>query len=159
MDTRPQLHALLDDFDDDEIIAAEMYLFSILHRRGQPERNDSELARLNQRGDEFGKKAEEHWREAGQGAKESRGIVSSFGGGGGFGFDFRGRGIGKRSYEYWDGGDAVVETLRFVAGHEIEIIERFGLSNDGTSLLYKQEIKSGGREVSREEAFPVQRRS
>jgi hypothetical protein len=76
MDTSAQLHAMLDDFDDDEIISAEAYLLSILHLRNQPEISEPELARLDNRRADFRRVAEQHWREASQRAAQGRGIVS-----------------------------------------------------------------------------------
>lgn len=154
MDNRARLHAMLDDLDDDEIIAAEAYLCSIVDRRHQPETRETELAHLKERRTEFEKIAEGHWREAVQRTQQDRGIVSSFGGGGSFGFDFRGRPSGKVSFSYGEGTNCVEETLRFVAGQEVEIVNRVGLSPDGANLVYKQAVKSGGRTATWEESFP-----
>jgi len=152
---RARLHAMLDDFDDDEIIAAEAYLCSILEGRHQPERSEPELARLERRREEFKRIAESHWREAFQLAQgQGRGLISSFGGGGSFGFDFQGRATGKASFSYRDGADSVEEILRFIAGQEVEIVNRLGLSPDGKNLVYKQTVKSGGHTATSEESFP-----
>jgi hypothetical protein len=153
MDTRVRLHAMLDDLDDEEIIAAEAYIFSIVHLRNQPEVNKPEQARLDRRRAEFEKVARSHWSDSFQRA-QGRGMVSGFGGGGSFGFDFRGRATGRAVFSYFDGAESVEETLRFIAGQEVEMVNRFGLSADGTNLAYKQTVKSGGRTVSREESFP-----
>jgi hypothetical protein len=125
-----------------------------VHHRHQPEVSESELARLKERRAEFTKVAESHWREASQRAQQGRGIVTSFGGGGSFGFDFRGRATGKVSFSYGDGADSVEETLRFVAGQEVEIVNRFGPSPDGANLVYKQAVKSGGHTATWQESFP-----
>ena len=154
MDNRARLHAMLDDLDDDEIIAAEAYLSSIMHRRHRPEMSKPELVRLEERRAEFERIAQSHWREAFQRAQQGRGIVSSFGGGGSFGSDFRGRATGKASFSYGDGADLVEETLRFVGGQEIEIVNRVGLSPDGTNLVYKHAVKSGGHTATWEDSFP-----
>jgi hypothetical protein len=154
MDNRARLHTMLDDLDDDEIIAAEAYLCSIVHRRHQSDMSEPELARLKERRAEFEKVAESHWREAFQRAQQGRGIVSSFGGGGSFGFDFRGRPIGKVSFSYGEGAESVEETLRFVAGQEVEIVNRVGLSPDGANLVYRQAVKSGEHTATWEESFP-----
>jgi len=149
-----ELHAILDDLNDDELIAAEMHLKGILLRRRQTAPSEPGEARLRQRGEEFHTLAEQHWKEAGRKAKASGGIVSGFGGGGGFGFDFKGRPTGKLSYEYTNLDECFVETLRFVAGQEIEIRERFALSDDGKELFYEQATKSGGRVEQHTESFP-----
>ncbi|MGA2728833.1 MAG: hypothetical protein ABSE96_13550 [Terracidiphilus sp.] len=119
------------------------------------------IARLpepfDERGQLFQRAAEEHWPEAGQRAKDrGLGFVIGFGGGGGFGFDLRGRANGKMHFSYSDEGASVEETLRFIAGQEIEIWDRFGISDEGDGLLYKQIVKSGGRDLTREEVFPLQ---
>jgi hypothetical protein len=44
----------------------------------------------------------------------------------------------------------------FIAGQEIEVWDRFGISDEGDGLLYKQIVKSGGRDLTREEVFPLQ---
>jgi hypothetical protein len=154
MDTRTQLHAIVDDFNDDELFAAEMYLKGILLRRGQPQRSELDTAELRKRSDEFRMVAEQHWKEAGLKAKASGGIISGFGGGGGFGLDFQGRPTGKMSYEYSYGNESCVEMLRFIAGQEIDIAERFLLTDDGKSLLYEQTAKSGGRAETCTHYFP-----
>ncbi len=79
-----------------------------------------------------------------------------FGGGGGFGFDLRGRANGNMRFSYSDEGASVEETLHFIAGQEIEISDLFGISDEGDGLLYKQIVKSGGRDLTREEVFPFQ---
>jgi hypothetical protein len=154
MDTRAELHAILDVLDDDELFAAEMHLKGILLRRQQTPPSEPGDARFRQRSEEFRALAEQHWKKAGRRAKASGGIVSGFGGGGGFSFDFKGRPTGKLSYKYTNLDECFEEPLRFVVGQEIEIQERFALSDDGKELLYEQIIKSGGRVEQSTESFP-----
>jgi hypothetical protein len=157
MDTRTRLHAILDDLDADELISAEIYLMAIVHRRISPEPSETQLDSLKERGQLFERDAKKRWREAGQRAKDrGLGIVMGFGGGGGFGFDLRGRAKGTMRFSYSDEGASVEETLHFVAGQEIEISDRFGISDEGDGLLYKQIVKCGGRDLTREEVFPFQ---
>jgi hypothetical protein len=154
MDTRTRLHALLDDLDEDELLAAEIYLLAIVHRRASLEPSEAQLDNLRQRGELFQRAAEERWREAGQRAKDrGQGIVTGFGGGGGFGLDLRGHASGTMRFSYSDEGALVHEALHFVAGQEIEIWDRFGISAEGNELLYNQTVKSGGRDLTREEMF------
>jgi hypothetical protein len=154
MDARSRLHALLDDFNDEEVFAAEMYLLGILQRRQQPERSETEIARLGERGEQFRKAAELRWQDAGHRLANSGCNVVGFGGGGGFGFDLQGRAIGKMSCEYAAGDRSFVETLRYVAGQEIEIAEQFSVSDDNTSLSYQHVATSAGHVVKHEELFP-----
>lgn len=153
-DIRTELHTILDDFNEDELFVAEMYLKAILLRRQHPQRGESENARLRQRAEEFRTMAEQHWKETAQKAKASGGIVSGFGGGGGFGLDPRDRPTGRVSYEYAYGDESCVETLRFIAGQELEIADRFALTDNGKSLLYEQTVKSGGRTKEHTDYFP-----
>lgn len=64
MDTRTRLHGTLDDLDEDELIAAEIYLLAIVHRRASPEASEAQLDSLDERGQLFQRAAEERWREA-----------------------------------------------------------------------------------------------
>jgi hypothetical protein len=154
MDYRARLHAMLDDLDDDEIIAAEAYLSSIVRRRHRREMSTPELARLEERRAEFERTAESHWLDAAHRAKQEQGIVWSFGGGGSFGSDFRGRATGKASFSYPDGADLVEETLRFFAGQEVEIVNRIRLSPDGANIIYQQSVRSGGHTATWKDSFP-----
>jgi len=156
MNTREQLHAMIDQFEEGELLAAEAYLLSVLHSRSRPEFNQQTTARIKERTDRFQTSAEQHWQESVQRVKESgRGFVSGFGGGGGIGIDHQGRAEGTMSFHYRDGEGWVHETLRFFAGNEVEIIERFAMSDEGTELLYAQKVTCGGRVVERAETFPV----
>jgi hypothetical protein len=154
MDTREELHIILDDFDDEELFAAEMYLKGILSRRRAAPESDLAMERLRERGAEFRKLVERRWREQHLKTKASTGLISGLGGGGGFGFDLHGRPVGKMSYEYSYGGESFVETLRLFAGQEIEIRQRFALSGDGMNLLYEHAAESGGSGKHHQESFP-----
>ena len=70
MGTRSQLHAILDDLDEEELIAVEIYLLAIVHRRASPEASEAQLDSLDQRGQLCQRAAEERWREAAQRAKD-----------------------------------------------------------------------------------------
>ncbi len=139
--------------DEDELFAASIYLFNIINHRTPTERTGPGLARLDRRVEEFRQAAEQHWREAAAQPVGGRGVISGFGGGGGTGFDFEGRAQGKMSYQYSLPGTDIKESLRFVAGCEIVIIDRFGMSVEGTELFYEQSVKSSGREVTRKNTF------
>lgn len=155
MDIRTRLHAILDDLDEEELISADVYLLAITHRRGAAEATEEQSNSLQERGETFQKAAEKRWQEAGRRAKD-RGLrfVSGFGGGGGFGFDLHGRANGSMRFSYSDEGASVQEALHFIAGQDFEIWDRLGISEDRSRLLYKQTVKSGGRDLTREETFP-----
>jgi hypothetical protein len=63
MDVREQLHHLLDDFSDEELIGAEAWLLSVLHRREHSKRDDA-LDRLTRRGEAYRADVEKNWHAA-----------------------------------------------------------------------------------------------
>ena len=52
-------------------------------------------------------------------------------------------------------GPIVVETHTFRVGHEITLIERFRLSEDGKTLSYTQEVSGPGRSTQHTIDFEV----
>ena len=79
------------------------------------------------------------------------GTISGFGGSSSFNPD---KGVGSSSFNYWDGGTFVQETLRRYKGHELRIVERIGL--DGARLIYKHEVSGPrGKRDEREIAFDI----
>jgi hypothetical protein len=136
-----------------------MYLLGILQRRQQPERSETEIARLNERGAQFRRAAELRWQDASRCLSAAGCNIVGFGGGGGFGFDLQGRATGKMSFEYAAGDRSFVETLRYVAGQEIEIAEQFSLSEDHKVLSYHHSATSAGHVANHEESFPFDKMS
>ena len=65
--------------------------------------------------------------------------------------------FGRSSFHYWDGKALVQQTLQSFDSHEVELMERFSMSEDGTKLVCSVELSSGGRTVRHDEEFPVQK--
>ncbi len=61
---------------------------------------------------------------------------------------------GNHSFHYWDDKALVHQTLRIFGGQELEIMERTWRSEDGATLVYEQELSSGGLTKRHEERFP-----
>jgi len=71
------------------------------------------------------------------------GVMGGFGWGGG-----RARADGwRRSSTRMEDGAEVFETQHFYRGHEITLIERYRISEDGRKLTYSQEINGPGKTV------------
>ncbi len=58
-----------------------------------------------------------------------------------------------------EGGAEVSETHHFFHGHEITLVERLGLSEDGKTISYTQEITGPGKSTSHTVHFDVPRLS
>jgi hypothetical protein len=66
-----------------------------------------------------------------------------------------GKGFGHQSFGYWDGEAEVRQSMHFYRGYELETMQRFAISADGTKLVYEEEIASGGKTVRRTDEFPL----
>jgi hypothetical protein len=62
---------------------------------------------------------------------------------------------GRHEFSYWDEKALVQQTLQSFDGHEVEIMERFSISDDRTKLSCLLELSSGGRTVRHSEDFPI----
>ena len=151
---RADLHTILDNLDEEELFAAEMHLLGILQRRQPLPSRRPQPEHLRERGEQFRKKVDRRWREAVSRRQGAGCMIAGIGGGGAFSIDLHGRPNGKMAYEYNNGAESFVDTLRFVAGQEVEINDIFALSADGTQLLYEQMIGSGGHSETRKAVFP-----
>jgi hypothetical protein len=146
MSTRDDVHRLVDQLPDEKLVEhVQMMLSALLNPRPTP----PQVAEMRARGQEWRKRVEEPFRQT-----RKPGTISGMGGGGGFGFDTERGSFGSHSFHYWDDKALVYQTMRYSSGQQVEQMERLAISEDGTQLLYEQEIASGGRTVRREEAFP-----
>jgi len=150
--TRDEIKGLLDEFSEDELFSAEMYLMVILQQRNSPQRDDALLSHFNTRAEQFRVSVEHRWHNT-----RKRGTISGLGGGGSLRFDQLGQVNGEFAYQYSDGKSLVLEKLRVFVNQEVQSTERFSISEDETQLLYGQDLHSGGRAVSSQEAFPLNR--
>jgi hypothetical protein len=81
------------------------------------------------------------------------GTISVMTGGGSL-FPKDGETYGRNAFHYWDDKALVHQTLQFFAGQELEMMERMSRSDDGATLIYDQELSSGGRTVRNKVEFP-----
>jgi hypothetical protein len=107
-----------------------------------------EMTRMQERTRQYREQVEEQFRKT-----RHPGTGAGFGGGGastGKG----GKGYGHHSFGYWDSDAEVRQSMHFCRGQELETMERFAVSADGTKLIYEEEIASGGKTVRRVDEFP-----
>jgi hypothetical protein len=144
MDGRDDLHSLLDRLPEEMVRSVRVYLESLL--RPRPPRPEIEQSR--DRGREFRKMVERRFQETRQ-----SGTISVMTGGGSL-FPKDGETYGRNAFHYWDDKALVHQTLQFFAGQELEMMERMSRSDDGATLIYDQELSSGGRTVRNKVEFP-----
>ena len=144
MDGRDDLHSLLDRLPEEMVRPVRVYLESLL--RPRPPRPEIEQSRHRTR--EFRKMVEQRFQET-----RKSGTISALVGGGSL-FPRDGETYGRNAFHYWDDKALVHQTLQFFAGQELEIMERMSRSDDGGTLVYDQELSSGGRTVRNRVEFP-----
>ena len=149
MSSREELHRLIDQLPDEKLDQVEMMLSSTLN----PRPKHPEMEEMHKRAREYRTRVEEQFRRT-----RKPGTISGMGGGaGGGGFssvDKDGGAFSSHSFHYWDDKAIIYQTMRYFSGQQLEQMERLAVSEDGTQLLYEQEITSGGRTARRQEAFP-----
>jgi hypothetical protein len=146
MITRDDIHRLVDQLPNEKLAHVQLMLSAVLN----PPPTPPQAAEMRKRGHEYRKKVEERFRQT-----RKPGTISGMGGGGRFSFDTEHGSFGSHSFHYWDDKALVYQTMRYFSGQEFEHMERLAISEDGTQLLYEQEVASGGRTVRHEEAFPL----
>jgi hypothetical protein len=139
MQSREELHKLVDTLPEDAVEAAERVLRNF--QVWPPVPPDP----VNLR-----KRMEERRLEMTQ--KLKPGTIGGFGVSSGYDPT---RGSGSSSFNYWDGDTFVAETRRHHQGHELTIIERLQLQA-AKQLVYKHEITGpGGKRDEREITFKI----
>jgi hypothetical protein len=146
MATRDELHSLLDQLPEDKLQAVRPFLNGLL----KPPTPSPELIRARQRTQEFRKMVERRFRET-----RTPGTISTLSGGGGI-FSREAQAFSNHAFHYWDDKALVYQSLRVFETHELETMERFSLSDGGRTLVYEQEVSSGGLTKRHEERFPFQ---
>jgi hypothetical protein len=144
MAIRDELHSLLDQLPEDKLEAARPFLAGLQ----KPRIASPEIEKARQRTQEFRKMVEQRFRET-----RKPGTISTLSGGGGV-FSREGKGFSNHAFHYWDDKALVYQSLRVFEGQELEAMERFSLSDDGRTLVYEQELSSGGLTKRHEERFP-----
>lgn len=144
MPDRHELHSLVDQLPDDKLEhAATMLRFVIT-----PPRPDPRMERIQERGRAYREQVERRFRET-----RKPGTISGMSGGGSMMMK-NGAGYGHHGFHYWDGDAYVQQTMHYFKSQELETMQRFALSPDGSKLLYEEEISSGGKTVRKTEEFP-----
>lgn len=144
MAIRDEIHSLVDQLPEDQLQNARPFLAGLLRPRA-PSR---EVEHARQLTHQYKKMVEQRFRET-----RKPGTISTLVGGGNM-FPREGKEYGNHSFHYWDDKALVHQTLRIFEGQELEIMERMSRSQDGATLLYEQELSSGGLTKRHEERFP-----
>ena len=143
MDGRDDLHSLLDRLPEEMLQPIRLYLDSLL----RPRMPRPEIERSRDRSREFRKLVERRFQET-----RKSGTISAMVGGGGL-FPRDEETYGRNAFHYWDDKALVHQTLQFFAGQELEIMERISRTDDGATLIYDQELSSGGRTIRNKAEF------
>ena len=148
--TRDDLKALIDELPPEKLDLARLNLESILH----PPALDPKIERMMRRSEEMQNQLPERLKQLQAGCKPE--TILGFYGGGGFGSGpgLRG-GQGEMAYSWWENITYVTHRMMLHAGREMDIVERFQLTEDERKLIYKSEIHAEGRVVKRTEEFSV----
>ncbi|MGA9978148.1 MAG: hypothetical protein WBQ08_05900 [Candidatus Sulfotelmatobacter sp.] len=144
MSIRDEVRALFDELPEDKLQTVRAYLNGLL--RPHPLR--AENLRSRDQAQKFQMLVEQRFNET-----RKPGTISFMLGGGSL-FPKDGESCGRHSFHYWDDKALVHQTLQFFAGQELEIMERFSRSDDGGTLVYEQEMHSGGRTLRNKIEFP-----
>jgi hypothetical protein len=141
---RESLRALVDSLPDGALQAAHR---ALEHMQTWPPVRPPLPTRITELTKEMGERAR-------RGLKP--GTMGGGGAGGSWSTDAEGRiRTGRYSSSRSENGADVVETHTFRVGHEITLIERFRLSEDGKTLSYMQEISGPGRSTQHTIDFEV----
>jgi hypothetical protein len=149
MAIRDELHSLLDELPEDKLQAARPFLAGLL----RPRTPTPEAERAQQLTQQYKKMVEQRFRET-----RKPGTISTLFGGGSV-FPREGKEYSNHAFHYWDDNALVHQLLRVFEGQELEIMERISRSEDGASLVYEQELSSGGLTKRHEERFPFRNAS
>ena len=130
---------------EDQLQNARPFLAGLLRPRAQ----SPEIEHARQLTHQYKKMVEQRFRET-----RKPGTISALVGRGRV-FPKEGRVSGNHSFHYWDDKALVHQTLRIFEGQELEIMERVSRSQGGATLVYEQELSSGGLMKRHEERFPL----
>jgi hypothetical protein len=144
MAIRDEIHSLIDQLPEDQLQNVRPFLAGLLRPRAQ----SPEIEQARQLTHQYKKMVEQRFRET-----RKPGTISALVGGGSV-FPKEGRVSGDHSFHYLDDKALVHQTLRIFEGQELEIMERVSRSQDGATLVYEQELSSGGLTKRHDERFP-----
>ena len=149
MTTRDTLKTLIDQLPDEKLAHVEM----MLNHQVNPPQLPTELVRRREQmqtaGDGYRERVLRQFQET-----RRPGTLGSMGGTGFMG-EHEGTGFGHQGFHYWDGKALVNQTLHFLDGKQIEIMERLSIWDDKTRLSCTVELSCGGRTVRLTEEFPL----
>lgn len=149
MPNRDELKSLIDQIPEARLRTVAAMLQGQLR---PPVPSSPAAERMRERGREYRQVVEQRFRET-----QKPGTVGAMIGGGTFGEHDR-TPFGRNSFHYWDGKAVVHQTLQSFDSQDIEIMERFSLDENRTTLTCTIELSSGGRTVRHEEDFPIRSR-
>ena len=153
MADREQLKSLIDQLPDASLEMVRTMMNLHIHPPPPP---PPEVEQMLRRGQEYRKRVEQQFNETLKpGTLGGRG---SGGGGGRFSGVHEGMPYAYNSFHYWDGNALVRQTLQSFDTQDIEIMQRFSFTADGTEFECVVELSSGGRTVRHEERFPRTKR-
>lgn len=144
MANRDELHSLVDQLPEDQLQNARPFLTGLL----RPRAPSPEIEQARQLTHRYKKMVEQRFRET-----RKPGTISTLVGGGSV-FPREGKANANHAFHYWDNKALVHQSLRVFEGQELESMERISMSDDCTTLLYEQELSSGGLTKKHEERFP-----
>ena len=147
MISREELKQLIDELPEPTLEAVK---YMLQHHISPPPPNP-EHERMHQRTLQFRAKVEERFRET-----RKPGTIGGMGGGG-YSGTHNGHLSSRQAFHYWDQDALVEQSLHSLDGCEIEIMQRFEISSDETTLSFVTELWSGGHIVRHEDMFPVLR--
>ena len=151
MATREELKALIDQIPDGQLDSVNANLNYILH----PPAPNPRVEQFKQRSEEFRKQLPERLKQL-QAGNNPNGISGFIGGGGAGAIGIeRQAAYGRYSHSWQEDTTHVTHWMILHAGHEMDIIERLKISDDGKFLCYQQELHSCGHEIKRQEKFPL----
>lgn len=150
MQTRDELKTLIDQLPESSL---EVVRSTINYHLNPPPPPSPEIERMRQRGQAYRREVERRFRETLKPA-----TIGAFVSGGSWGAH-EGIPFGRNSFNYWEDKALVQQSLQSFNGQDVEIMERYALSEDGTKLVCIIELSSGGRTVRHEDEFPVSTRN
>ena len=144
MAIRDEIHSLVDRLPEDQLQNARPFLAGLLRPRAQ----SPEIEHARQLTHQYKTMVEQRFRET-----RKPGTISTLLGGGSV-FPREGKEYSNHAFHYWDDKALVHQTLRVFEGQELEIMERISLLEDRATLVYEQEVSSGGLTKRHDERFP-----
>jgi len=146
MQIRDELKTLIDKLPESSLEGIRSFLNFHINPPPPP---PPEVERMRQRGQAYRREVERRFRETLKPA-----TIGSFVSGGSWDAH-EGIPFGRNSFNYWEDKALVQQSLQSFDEQDVEIMERYALSEDGTKLVCTIELSSGGHTVRHEDEFPI----